>query len=64
MLRAWLGAKNPLLVPYMGWSGVFGTLTLANLMAWVTWQSADGPADIVLIAAIATARCFRLWDSI
>ena len=26
-LRAWLGARNPLLVPYLAWSGVFGTLT-------------------------------------
>ncbi len=53
-LRAWLGARNPLLVPYMGWSGVFGTLTLVNLVAWVTGNRPDGPADIVLLAAIAS----------
>jgi len=53
-LRAWLGARNPLLVPYMAWSGVFGVLTLANLVAWVTGNRPDGPADIVLLAAITS----------
>src|SRR5687768_7613187 len=53
-LRAWLGARNPLIVPYMGWSGVFGTMTLANLGIWVTGNRPDGPADIVLLAAIAS----------
>ena len=54
MLRAWLGARNPLLVPYLGWSAGFGTLTLANLIAWVTGNRPDGPADIVLLAAITS----------
>jgi len=53
-LRAWLSARNPLVVPYMGWSGVFGTLTVANLIAWVTGNRPDGPADIVLLAGIAS----------
>lgn len=53
-LRAWLDARNPLLVPYLGWAGVFGTMTLANLVAWVTGNRPDGPADIVLLAAIAS----------
>jgi serine/threonine protein kinase len=53
-LRAWLGAQNPLLVPYLGWSGGFGVLTLANLVAWVTGNRPDGPADIVLLAAITS----------
>ncbi len=60
-LRAWLGTRNPLLVPYLGWSGVFGTLTLANLIAWVTGNRPDGPADIAAprrhrIAAVAANR--------
>jgi serine/threonine-protein kinase len=54
-LRAWLAARNPLLVPYMGWSGVFGTLTLVNLGVWLAGQRPDGPADIVLLAAITAA---------
>ena len=53
-LRAWLAARNPLLVPYLGWSGGFGALTLANLIAWVTGNRPDGPADIVLLAAITS----------
>jgi eukaryotic-like serine/threonine-protein kinase len=53
-LRAWLGARNPLLVPYMGWSGGFGVLTLANLVAWVTGNRPAGPADIVLLAGITS----------
>jgi serine/threonine-protein kinase len=53
-LRAWLGARNPLLVPYMGWSGVIGTLTLVNLGFWVTGNRPDGPADIVVLGAIAS----------
>ena len=54
-LRNWLGARNPLLVPYMAWSGLFGTLTTGNLVAYVTGNRPDGPADIFLLAAIAAA---------
>jgi len=54
MLRAWLGARNPLIVPYMGWSGAFGALTTANLIAWVTGNRPAGPADIVLLAGITS----------
>lgn len=59
-LRAWLAEENPLLVPYLGWSGVFGTLTLANLIAWVTGNRPDGPADIVLLGAIASLPVFPI----
>jgi len=51
-LRAWLAARNPLLVPYMAWSAGFSILTLGNLYAWVTNQRPDGPRDIVLLATI------------
>lgn len=59
-LRAWLGARNPLLVPYMGWCAAFGTLTLANLIAWVTGNRPDGPADIVLLAAITSLPLYPI----
>jgi serine/threonine protein kinase len=59
-LRAWLSARNPLLVPYMGWSTVFGTLTLANLIAWITGNRPDGPADIVLLAVITSLPIFPI----
>ena len=53
-LRAWLGARNPLLVPFMAWSAGFGVLTLGNFLAWITGNRPDGPADIVLLAAITS----------
>ena len=53
-LRAWLGTRNPLLVPYMGWAGGFGVLTLVNLIAWVTGNRPAGPADIVFLATITS----------
>ncbi|MDB4880452.1 MAG: protein kinase [Gemmatimonadetes bacterium] len=57
-LRAWVAARNPLLVPYLGWSGLFGTLTLVNLVALVTGNRPDGPADIFLLGAITSAPLF------
>ena len=59
-LRAWLNARNPLLVPYLGWSGLFGTMTLGNLIAWVTGNRPDGPGDIVLLAAITSLPLFPI----
>src|SRR3954463_9412106 len=32
-LRTWLAARNPLLVPYVGWSTFFSVLTLGNVYA-------------------------------
>ena len=51
-LRAWFNAQNPLLVPYLAWSALFGTLTLGNLIAWL---SGNRLADPVLLAAITAA---------
>ena len=59
-LRAWLSARNPLLVPYMGWSALFGTLTLGNLIAWVTGNRPDGPGDIVLLLGITSLPLFPI----
>jgi serine/threonine-protein kinase len=59
-LRAWLGARNPLLVPYLGWSAAWGTLTLVNLGVWVAGKRPDGPADIVLLAAITSLPFFPI----
>jgi serine/threonine-protein kinase len=59
-LRAWLGARNPLLVPYMAWSGVFGTLTTVNLLFWLTGNRPAGPADIVFLGAIASLPFFPI----
>ena len=51
-LRAWIAARNPLLVPYLAWTGGWGVLTLANLVVWLLGNRPDGPADIVGLAAI------------
>ncbi|HEU5218718.1 MAG TPA: serine/threonine-protein kinase [Gemmatimonadales bacterium] len=59
-LRAWLSARNPLLVPYMAWTGVFGTLTLINLIVWLAGKRPAGPADIGLLAAIASLPFFPI----
>ncbi|HEV8365687.1 MAG TPA: serine/threonine-protein kinase [Gemmatimonadaceae bacterium] len=59
-LRAWLGARNPLLAPYMAWSGVFGTLTTINLAIWLAGQRPNGPADIAFLAAITSLPLFPI----
>jgi eukaryotic-like serine/threonine-protein kinase len=59
-LRAWLAARNPLLVPYMAWSGVFGTLTTVNLAVWLAGQRPAGPGDIVLLAGITSLPIFPI----
>ncbi|MGH7695059.1 MAG: serine/threonine-protein kinase [Gemmatimonadaceae bacterium] len=59
-LRAWLSARNPLLVPYMAWSGVFGTMTTINFAIWLTGRRPDGPADIALLAAITSLPLFPI----
>ena len=59
-LRAWLGARNPLLVPYLAWGGLFGTLTTMNLGVWLAGQRPEGPADILLLAGIASLPIFPI----
>jgi eukaryotic-like serine/threonine-protein kinase len=54
-LRAWLGARNPLLVPYMGWSAGFSVLTLGNIFANVTGNPGSSPWDVAFLAALASA---------
>jgi serine/threonine protein kinase len=53
-LRAWLGTRNPLLVPYMGWSAGFGVLTGLNVFANATHNPGSSPGDVLLLAVIAS----------
>ncbi|MEO7360301.1 MAG: serine/threonine-protein kinase [Gemmatimonadaceae bacterium] len=53
-LRAWLNARNPLLVPYLAWGGLFGSSSLVNLAVWVTGNRPAGFGDIPFLAAIAS----------
>ena len=54
-LRAWLAARNPLLVPYMGWSAGLGVLTLGNVIAWATGNPGSGPGDVALLLAATSS---------
>jgi predicted Ser/Thr protein kinase len=59
-LRAWLAARNPLLVPYMGWSAGFSVLTLGNIFALVTGNPGSSPGDFMLLGAIASSPLFPI----
>ena len=48
-LRAWLGARNPLLVPYAGWSAGMGALTIGNVIAYVTGNPGSSLSDVAMI---------------
>jgi eukaryotic-like serine/threonine-protein kinase len=54
-LRGWLAARNPLLVPYMGWSAGVGALTVGNFIAWLTGNPGSSPSDFILLAGVASA---------
>jgi serine/threonine-protein kinase len=54
-LRAWLAARNPLLVPYLGWSGFFSVLTGGNLYALLTHNPGSTVSDVAILASIASA---------
>jgi eukaryotic-like serine/threonine-protein kinase len=54
-LRAWLAARNPLLVPYLGWSAGFAALTLGNFIAWLTGNPGSSPRDFILLAAVTSS---------
>ena len=59
-LRAWLVARNPLLVPYLGWSGGFTMITAMNIYAWMTGNPGSSPGDFMLAAAIASLPIFPI----
>jgi serine/threonine-protein kinase len=53
-LRAWLSARNPLLLPYLAWSGGFSILTLGNLYGWLH-GTRTGPVAVAILAMIAAS---------
>jgi serine/threonine-protein kinase len=57
-LRAWLVARNPLLVPYMGWSAGFTVLTLGNIYAVLTGNPGSSPKDPMFLAVMASLPIF------
>ena len=52
-LRAWLGAQNPLLVPYLGWSAFFSVLSGGNLYAVLTHNPGSSPRAPLILFGIA-----------
>jgi serine/threonine protein kinase len=54
-LRAWLGAQNPLALPYVGWSAGFSVLTIGNFIAWLTGNPGSSPSDFILLTGITAA---------
>jgi len=54
-LRAWLAARNPLLLPYLAWSGGFSVLTLGNFIGWMGGGRGTGPGAVAVLAAIAAS---------
>lgn len=59
-LRSWLAARNPLLVPYLGWSSLFSFLTLMNTIVWVMGKRPGRTSDILLLLALAVAPVFPI----
>jgi hypothetical protein len=59
-LRAWLAARNPLLVPYMGWSAGFAVLTGGNVFANLTHNPGSSFRDVVVVAALTSLPIFPL----
>ena len=54
-LRAWLAARNPLSVPYLGWSAGLSVLGVGNLIAWWSGNPGAGPWDVALLAGAASS---------
>src|SRR6476469_5030740 len=54
-LRAWLGARNPLLVPYMGWSAFFSILTSGNIYANLIHNKGSKWWDVAILGGLAVA---------
>lgn len=53
-LRAWLAARNPLALPYLGWSAGLSLLTLGNLFAWLTGNPGSSVWDFTFLAVTAS----------
>ena len=59
-LRAWLGARNPLLIPYLGWSTGFTVLTLGNVFANATGNPGSSWRDVAMLATAASLPIFPI----
>jgi serine/threonine-protein kinase len=51
-LRAWLGAQNPLTLPYLAWSAGFSILTLGNIYGMITGNPGSSVAFVLPAASL------------
>jgi eukaryotic-like serine/threonine-protein kinase len=58
MLRAWLMAKNPLTVPYIGWSAGFSVLTLGNIYGVITSNPGSSLGNVAVVLTAASLPIF------
>lgn len=59
-LRAWLHARNPLLLPYLAWSGFFSVLTVGNTVAWLSGNPGSSVRDVAILVTIASLPIFPI----
>lgn len=59
-LRAWLGARNPLLLPYLAWSGGLSVLALGNFYAWQTRNPGSSAGDVLTLLTGASLPIFPI----
>jgi len=54
-LRAWIAARNPLMVPYMAWTGLFTTLGVGNLIALMSGNPGSSVRDVAFLGTLVVA---------
>ncbi|MGV3707557.1 MAG: serine/threonine-protein kinase [Gemmatimonas sp.] len=59
-MRAWLGARNPLLVPYLGWTGAMSVATAGNIYAVNTGNPGSGLGDVLMLAFAASLPIYPI----
>jgi serine/threonine-protein kinase len=59
-LRGWLSARNPLLVPYIGWSAGLATLTVGNIVALATGNPGSSIWDVILLVGGTSLPIFPI----
>ncbi len=59
-LRGWLGARNLLALPYLGWSAAASVLTVGNIVANLTGNPGSSPWDVAVLFAITSLPIFPI----
>lgn len=59
-LRAWLNARNPLLMPYFAWSGLFTVLAAGNTYAWLIGNPGSTVSDVATLVTLLSLPIFPI----